>query len=385
MTNAYPDASSPYPTYGRFIRELVEHLTETNLTISVVTPRLFQQSKALEIRGRERVYRFWFWSDNRLLIEYRRVPVFRMLTYLISGVLKGIRIVQKDSCCLIHAHWAFPAGLMALAVGSVLNKPVILTVHGSDARWAFEKKGLFEGLFGWVTRRADYVTAVSQNIARRTEALGVEKEKIFVFPMGVSNGFFSLDPAEPLVPKDDRKAVIVSNRFLLPLYNVECLIRAVPYVVSRCDKVLFLVASDGERKAALESMVSQMNLLPWVRFLGSIPHRQMPALLKSSHIYVSTSLSDGTSVSLLEAMACGLFPVVTDIPANREWIKDGRNGFLVPTDDELALADRLNMALKDKALRQKAKGINTKLVREKASWQRVSQNLMEIYGRLVAR
>ena len=81
MTNAYPDAASPYPMYGHFIRELVEHLRQNDLDISVVTPRLFQHSKTHETTAGERVYRFWFWSDNRLLIEYRRVPLLRMLTY----------------------------------------------------------------------------------------------------------------------------------------------------------------------------------------------------------------------------------------------------------------------------------------------------------------
>jgi glycosyltransferase involved in cell wall biosynthesis len=379
LTNAYPDPSSPNPMYGQFIRELVKHLIRHDVTISVVTPRLFQHSKAHEFRRWERVYRFWFWSGNRLLIEYGRIPVLRLLTYIISGVVTALRILQRDSCRLIHAHWGLPAGFMAVVVGRVLKKPVILTVHGSDARLAFEKRGLFRWLFGWTVRRADVVTTVSQNIAERVSALGIHRERIQVFPMGVSEDFFSPLPGKRAGSKHPGKTVVVSNRHLLPLYNVDCLIRAIPCVVPRCDQVLFLVAGEGDRRPVLESMARQMDLLAWVRFLGSIPHEQMPALLKSSHIYVSTSLSDGTSVSLLEAMACGLFPVVTDIPANREWIEDGKNGFLVPTNDELALAERLTMGIEDEGLRQNAREMNIKRVREKASWERISQKVMAVY------
>jgi glycosyltransferase involved in cell wall biosynthesis len=384
LTNAYPDASSPYPMYGRFIREMVEHLTQSDLAVSVVTPRLFRQSRAYEVGEGERVYRFWFWSDNRLLIQYERTPVLRMVTYIVSGVLKGLRVVQKDSCCLIHAHWAFPAGLIAVAVGLFLKRPVVLTVHGSDARWAFEKKGLFRVLFRWAAMRAQFVTTVSQNISQRMLSMGMTGERIVVFPMGVSDQFFTSGKRARPGSQRDGTVTVLSTRHLLPLYNVECLIRAIPHVLSRSESVLFLVANDGERRAVLESMARKMKLLPWVRFLGSIPHGQMPALLNSSDIYVSTSPADGASVSLLEAMACGLFPVVTDIPANREWIRDGENGFLVPTHDELALADKIHRAIEDEGLREKARQINVRLVREKASWERVSQILREIYDSVMS-
>jgi glycosyltransferase involved in cell wall biosynthesis len=369
--------------YGRFIKELVEDLVGDNFRISVVTPRLFRQSESREIRKREMVYRFWFWSGNRLLVTYRRVPVFRILTYLISGMMRAMRVIQKDSCQLVHAHWAFPAGVMAVTVGRLLRKPVILTIHGSDARWAFEKKGLFRILFAWVAKRADQVTVVSQHIAEHTKALGIKEEKIHVFPMGVSERFFSSRGTRTSRPEYEGKTVIVSNRHLLPSYNVDCLIRAVPRVVSRCDHVMFVIAGDGERRAVLESKVRQNDLLPWVHFLGAIPHDRMSDLLKSCHIFVSTSLSDGTSVSMLEAMACGLFPVVTDIPTNREWIKNGKNGFLTPTNNEVALADRLIMAIEHAELREKAKPINTQIVRERASWEKVTHTLVEIYGGLI--
>ncbi len=384
MTNAYPDASCPYPMYGRFIQEMVDHLTRGDLAVSVVTPRLFRQSKAYEVRERERVYRFWFWSEDRLLIQYERTPVLKMVTYVLSGLVKGLRVVQKDSCRLIHAHWAFPAGLIAVAVGFFLKRPVVLTVHGSDARWAFEKKGLFRVLFRWAAMRARIVTTVSQNISRRMLSMGMTGDRIVVFPMGVSDQFFRSGKKTQPRPQGDGTVIVVSTRHLLPLYNVECLIRAIPHVLSRSKRVLFLVANDGERRAVLESMVRKMKLLPWVRFLGSIPHGQMPALLNCSDIYVSTSPADGTSVSLLEAMACGLFPVVTNIPANREWIQDGENGFLVPTHDEVALADKLYRAIEDEALREKAREINVRLVGEKASWERISQILREIYERVVS-
>ena len=78
-----------------------------------------------------------------------------------------------------------------------------------------------------------------------------------------------------------------------------------------------------------------------VHFVGNIPYSEMGKFLKSAHIYVSTSLSDGSSTSLMEAMACGLAVVVTGIQGNMEWVIDGRNGFLFPPKDHSALAKKV--------------------------------------------
>jgi glycosyltransferase involved in cell wall biosynthesis len=115
-----------------------------------------------------------------------------------------------------------------------------------------------------------------------------------------------------------------------------------------------------------------------------IPHARMAPTLAGAQVYVSTSLSDSTSVSLLEAMAAGAFPVVTDIEANREWIEDGRNGFLVPVDDPAVLASRIIAALADPELRRRARAHNLELVRRRASWRANMDAIERLFRRLVA-
>jgi len=99
----------------------------------------------------------------------------------------------------------------------------------------------------------------------------------------------------------------------------------------------------------------------------------------STDIYVSTSPHDGTSVSLLEAMATGTFPIVTDIPANREWIVTGQNGFLVPIDEERCLAEKIVEAIRSKDLREMSRDRNLRLIKEKATWSAVVAEIKEIY------
>ena len=82
-----------------------------------------------------------------------------------------------------------------------------------------------------------------------------------------------------------------------------------------------------------------------------LPRDEIPRLLSLASIYVSTSLSDGASNSLLEAMACGVAPVVSNIPANQPWIDDGVNGYLFPVGDKKALANNILTLLGDEKLR----------------------------------
>jgi glycosyltransferase involved in cell wall biosynthesis len=172
---------------------------------------------------------------------------------------------------------------------------------------------------------------------------------------------------------------ILSNRNLLPIYDVSCLIRAIPLILKEEREVRFLIAGEGAERDNLEREAQQFNIGSSLQFLGRVAHVQMADLLAQTDVYVSTSLSDGTSVSLMEALAAGAFPVVTDIPANREWITDGKNGFLVPAGNERKLADRIIEAIRNPEFVERAGKMNQNVVREKAHWEANIGKMTQIY------
>src|SRR5262249_27674313 len=110
-----------------------------------------------------------------------------------------------------------------------------------------------------------------------------------------------------------------------------------------------------------------------VEFLNGATDQALLESLQLADIYVSLSRSDGTSVSMLEALSCGLFPVLSDIPANRDWIDAEReNGILVPLDDPPALGRGLARALNEGGLRERARDMNRSLVLERADLDRTA-------------
>jgi len=120
----------------------------------------------------------------------------------------------------------------------------------------------------------------------------------------------------------------------------------------------------------------------YVEFLGMVPHKNMPRLLQNADVFVTTSLTDGNNISLNEGMACGAFPVASDIPANRQWIRHGINGFLFPVGDVDLLAEAIVEAIRQPGLRQEAGDQNWDIVRRKASWVKSMATIENYYHRL---
>jgi L-malate glycosyltransferase len=374
LTNAYPDSESSYR--GIFISDLALLLQKDGYQICVVAPRIYKWSLFFEEQNGIKVYRFPFLANNKLLIEYKNIPYFKMVLYYTTGFLLTLYAMLKNRCNVIHAHWAIPTGLMGVWVGALLRKPLIVTIHGSDLRMALESHGFLRKVFVYVSKKAAHVNCVSEAQKREIEQLGIMSEKISTIPMGIDEVFLETGKSRT-IELDRHPFIIISNRNLLPIYNVSLLIRAIPIVLKEEPETKFLIAGDGSEKDNLEKEVEDLNLSASVQFLGRVPHKDMPQLLAQADIYVSTSPYDGTSVSLLEALASGVFPVVTDILSNREWIADGENGYLVPKENENLLAKKIVEAIRDRRLLKEAFDKNRIIVRQRACWE---ENVKKVIG-----
>jgi L-malate glycosyltransferase len=377
ITNAYPDFETSYR--GIFIQKMALLLEKEGYRISVVTPKIYRKSHFFEDQNGIKVYRFPFWANNKLLIEYEKIPYLKMVLYYLSGIIVTTYVFLRNRCCLIHAHWAIPTGLIGAWVGGLLRKPLIVTIHGSDFKMAMESAGVVRKLFLYVCRKANLVSCVSEVQKKEVETLGIAEGKISTFPMGVDETF--VEAGENRKQEQNKQTIrILSNRNLLANYNVSQLIKAIPRVLIEEPRAKFFIAGNGEERKNLEELVKRLKVSAAVQFLGQVPHQEMRNLLAQSDIYVSTSPSDGTSVSLLEAMGAGAFPVVTDIPSNREWILDGDNGFLFPVGDEGRLADRIVEGIRSKKLLEKAMKRNQEIIVKRGYWKNNIYRTIELYN-----
>lgn len=375
LTNAYPDFDSSYRAV--FIKKMAHLLKEKGYGISLVTPKIYKDSRYVENQSGIRVFRFPFVARNKLLIEYQKIPYGKMILYYISGFFLTLYVVLKYKCSVIHTHWAIPTGVIAIFAGALLRRPFVVTVHGSDLRLATQGSNFLRKIFVWVCKEAHHITCVSEIQTREIERMGIERRKIWTFPMGIDESF--LEVGKSRVQKPQGQHTVVSNRSLLSIYNVSLLLKAIPIVLREQSGIRFLIAGDGPERKKLEREAQDLNLGSNVCFLGRIPHEKMASLLAQADIYVSTSLHDGASVSLLEAMGSGAFPIVTDIPSNKEWISNGDNGFLFPQEDENFLAKKIVEAIRNPRLLGEACAKNRAIVEQRAQWRESLKKITELY------
>ncbi|MGE5361137.1 MAG: glycosyltransferase family 4 protein [Bacteroidales bacterium] len=187
---------------------------------------------------------------------------------------------------------------------------------------------------------------------------------------------------------DRRPIQLVCNRGFAPVYNNEAIVRALGRLPATLPDFRMVFVSGGIRLAetiALADRILSPQLRAKVEFLGGVAYSQVLQTLAHSHIFLSMSRSDGTATSLLEGMACGLFPIVSDIPQNRPLVRPHeRNGALVPLDDDNALASAIGRALGDPDGCRRAATRNRAIVEQLADARRNRRVLAEHLERVGA-
>lgn len=276
---------------------------------------------------------------------------------------------------IVNAHFLPNYGVIAALSGFT---PWVLSTWGSDIMVLPEKSAFHMRRTRFVIRRATYITSDAQVMSKRLVELGASPDRVITFPYGVDRNVFH-PPATSTVGKGPR---VFSNRKMEPIYNVGTLVAAFAEVARSIPEARLTLAGSGSERRTLERDARSNGADCAVSFVGDVAHAKIPDLLRDHDIFVSVALSDTTSVSLLEAMACGLFPIVSGIPANREWIEDGKNGLVVPPRDIDALARAIADAWRNPDLREAAKQKNAGLIEARADWYRNMSVADDLFRRL---
>ena len=130
-------------------------------------------------------------------------------------------------------------------------------------------------------------------------------------------------------------------------------------------------------------LAEELEIENKVIFTGIINNHYLPKLLQQSNLYISMPTTEGVSASLFEAMACGVFPIVSDLPGNRSWIKQKENGVLVESENIEKLADGIIWAYQNSDIRQKAVIENRKFIEKNANYSINMQIIADEYHKLI--
>lgn len=287
------------------------------------------------------------------------------------------QIVRRLRPDVVHAHYLTSYGFLAALAGL---RPLIVTAWGSDALIAPRKSRLLRYFASYAVRHADVVTTLADHMNAPVADLGVSLEKITSTPFGVDTQFFRLSPFGTI---DHQPLTLICTRNFDLVYDIGTLIRALAQVFSGRRQLVVNLVGDGPLRESLETLVRELELESHINFHGQVEHKVLAGLLAHADIFVTPALSDGNNVSLNEAMACGCFPIATNIPANAQWITDGQNGYLYPTGDVAALAHAIGMAMDKKELRLSARTANRAIVETRVDWRTCVKRMDDIYLKVV--
>jgi glycosyltransferase involved in cell wall biosynthesis len=287
-----------------------------------------------------------------------------------AGFYRELERIDPD---VLHAHYVSDYGFLAALSG---RHPLVVSAWGSDLLVDPGLSPITRRLVRWVLGRADLVTYNSRQLGDAARGMGARAERLLEVVLGV--GPEMIEALRPLtVTASDRELVIVSQRSLeRPLYNVDQVIMAMPEVLKRVPAARLVIGGEGALEGQLRDLAGRLDVAQAVDFTGTAtwPGGLAERLGKAA-VYVSVPSSEGTSVTLLEAMAAGAYPVVSDLPGNREWVSS-EGGSVVPVRQVAPLADAIAAALLDPDRRRSAAKHNLTVIEERGLWD-VNMRRME--------
>jgi len=281
-------------------------------------------------------------------------------------LIETSRAIKEFWPDVIHVQQAGTMALAAVLANRKYRRPLIVTVMGSDVMRVPNQSPWHRKMVRYILGNADHITCDAEASAAAVSGLIEHRRPLTVTNFGVP---------EIRNPKISKERLIYSNRLHEPLYRIDKVVDMFHEFHSAGNREWRLaIAGRGSQTANLKKKVFGLGIEPYVEFTGWLEPSDNFRYYNRASIYVSVPENDATSVSLLEAMSAGCLPVVSDLPANREWIQDGVNGIVWRKGAVHLLASATKMDLPQVSEQ------NMRVVEQRAGRRAARENFIGIYS-----
>jgi len=357
FSSLFPSAERPGA--GLFIRERMFRVGQ-QLPIVVVSPVPW-----FPLQGIIRLWKPYFRPQPAKYEEQDGVQVYYPRFFSVPGLFKSLdgffmalgswwllnKLKKQHQFDLIDAHFAYPDGYAASLLGKWFKIPVTITLRGTEvplSKMPARKEKMMLAL-----DNATKVFSVANSLKEHVVKLGADPDKIEVVGNAVDTGkFYPVDKQEAKKQLDisETAKVIVSVGALVERKGFHRILEVMPALLKKFPDVVFLIVGgnspEGGIQPRLEKQVETNNLQKHVRFLGALPASELKVPLSAADVFVLATANEGWANVFLEAMACGLPVVTTDVGGNQEVVNNTDLGIIVPFGDPEALEKGLLEALK---------------------------------------
>jgi len=320
--------------------------------------------------GGQREFR---WSDlPRLVFDFRRV----------------VKRIKPD---LVHAGPIQTCAFIAALSGF---RPILTMSWGYDLVRDADKSAWMRWVTRYTLKRSAFFTSDANVSHDKAVAFGMNPEKTIIFPWGTDIEHFHPRKEErrkKITASVNRKSSTVNRKSVTlfcsrtweSIYGVDVLAKAFVKVASVNPDVNLLLLGGGSQGQHIRQILMKGGVLDRVHFGGQVGQRDLPRWYHMADVYISPSHVDGTSVTLLEALASGLPCLVSDIPGNKDWIEEGVNGWTFRDGDVDDLAEKILFAIKNRKSFKKIGEAARKTAEQKADWQKNFGKLLSTYAQVL--
>jgi L-malate glycosyltransferase len=298
------------------------------------------------------------------------------------------RILADEKPDLLNAHYASGYGTTARLARFA---PTLLSVWGSDV-FDFPGKSTPHRL--WLRGNlmaATRVASTSHAMAEQTRHVAPSLGEIAITPFGVETVRFK--PRLHNAHSGSEPIVIGTVKSLKPIYGIDVLIESVALLISRlrreapqlAERIAFQIVGDGPEREALKRQVVGCGIEAITRFDAGVRHDEVPAVLRELDVYAALSRQESFGVAVIEAGACGLPVVVSDVGGLPEVVVDGETGIVVPSENPVAAAAALHRLVLDIELRRVMGHAARKRVISIYEWRDNVRTMIDLYEEVIAK
>ncbi|MBU1176927.1 glycosyltransferase family 4 protein [Patescibacteria group bacterium] len=292
------------------------------------------------------------------------------------GLIKAKKLEKKNNYNLTWSIMASFGGFLGLRFKKKYpNKKWLLTLQEGDTpEHILERVGIFKKWFYQIFEKADYFQAISSFLYNWAIGNGIKTGE--VIPNGVDLEIFR--PKEKIENKNEKIILTVSR--LVKKNGIDDLIKAGQYLHFPFKIIIIGTGPDEEK---LKKLVKEKGLEDKIIFKGQVKYDELPEYYASTDVFVRPSLSEGLGNVFLEAMACGLPVIGTEVGGIPDFLKDKETGLFCRTNNPQDIADKIKEILEDNNLRNYLIKNGLELVKEKYSWDNITSQIETIYLKLI--
>lgn len=276
---------------------------------------------------------------------------------------------------ILHAHYASGYGTLARLCG---YKPLLLSVWGSDVYDFPEGNRLKEYTLRKNLASADRISSTSHDMKKQTEKYVNPKLPIEVIPFGVDKNLFRPQPI-----RDENKITIGMIKRMVPVYGPKYLVEAFSLIYNKYPNSRLILVGGGQQEKELKQLADKLGITERCKFVGSIPHKEVPKWLNQFDIYCAPSILESFGVAVIEASACGLPVIVSRVGGLPEVVQEGQTGLIIPPKDVNALVQALDTLIKNKKNRMEMGKAGVEFVQQHYDWEDCVDKMEKLYYQMI--